>query len=152
MTSFRLNAFLVAASLAMGASSVHAEGAKEITVYKSPWCGCCEVWTEALQAADYSVTVRDVEDLSPVKRQAGVPSDLEACHTAMIDGYVVEGHVPLEALDKLLADRPDVKGIAVPGMPSGSLGMDYDPTARYTVYSYSGTDGEAPQPFYEAGK
>ena len=107
---------------------------------------------EALQAAGYDVESRDLEDLTPVKKQAGVPDDLQACHTAMLDGYVVEGHVPLQALDKLLAERPEVRGIATPGMPQGSLGMGHDEDARYTVYSYSADPEQEPQVFYEAGQ
>lgn len=152
MTRLSLSTLLVSAGLVMAASSAHAEDTREITVFKSPWCGCCEVWTEALQAAGYTVETRDLEDLSPVKTQAGVPDDLQACHTAMLDGYVVEGHVPLQALDKLLAERPDVRGIATPGMPQGSLGMGYDEEASYTVYSFSADAGATPQTFYEAGQ
>lgn len=127
-----------------------------MTVYKNPWCGCCEVWLEAMQAAGYDVTVRDMEDLDTVKKQAGVPSDMEACHTATLDvggrKYAIEGHVPLQAMEKLMSERPDVRGIAVPGMPGGSLGMGYDENARYDVYSFAGRSDERPQVFYEAGK
>ena len=98
------------------------------------------------------MTRRDFEDLSTIKRQAGKPADLEACHTATIGGYVVEGHVPLEAVARLLAERPDIRGIAVPGMPSGSLGMGEDPAASYTVYAFSGQAGETPATFHEVGK
>ena len=127
---------------------------KTITVFKTPWCGCCEVWVEALQKAGYEIKTTDLEDLDGVKKQAGVPADLEACHTAVIDGerkYVLEGHVPIEAVEKLLSERPDVKGIAVPGMPSGSLGMGYDPNARYTVYSFDGSADRTPDVFLETG-
>ncbi|ESR23983.1 DUF411 domain-containing protein [Lutibaculum baratangense] len=151
MTRFTLNGLLVSAGLLMAASSAHATETREITVFKSPWCGCCEVWMEALQDAGYAVETRDLEDLSPVKRQVGVPDDLQSCHTAMLDGYAIEGHVPLQALDKLLAERPDVRGIATPGMPQGSLGMGYDEDARYTVYSFSADPEQQPRVFYEAG-
>lgn len=125
---------------------------RHVTVFKTPWCGCCKVWTEALQAAGYTVDARDVEDLDPIKRQARVPEKLEACHTATIDGYVLEGHVPLPAIDKLLAERPKIVGISVPGMPPGSLGMGFDADARYDVYSYTSDPDVASAVFFKAGE
>lgn len=122
-----------------------------VTVYKSPSCGCCESWSKALQQAGYTVERRDMENLSAVKKIAGVPADLEACHTARIGNYFVEGHVPLEAIAKLMSERPDIAGIAVPGMPQGSLGMGDDPAARYEVYAVSKTAGNKPQLFYRVG-
>lgn len=142
-------AFFLAPGLAHAAPADTA-----ITVFKTPWCGCCELWVEAMKEAGYPVTTTDLEDLSSIKKQASVPGDLEACHTAVVDGerkYVLEGHVPIEAVEKLLEEQPDIKGIAVPGMPSGSLGMGYDPNARYTVYSFDGVSDEAPAVFLETG-
>ncbi|XHC00234.1 DUF411 domain-containing protein [Nitratireductor sp. ac15] len=136
------------------ANATPVSNGKTITVFKTPWCGCCEVWVEALQKAGFEMKTTDLEDLAGVKKQAGVPADLEACHTAVIEGerkYVLEGHVPIEAVEKLLSERPDVKGIAVPGMPSGSLGMGYDPDARYTVYSFDGSPDRTPGVFLETG-
>jgi hypothetical protein len=128
--------------------------AAEMSVYKNPWCGCCEAWVQAMRADGHQVTTHDVEDLDPVKRQAGVPGDMEACHTVAmnLDGrtYVIEGHVPRETVDKLISERPDIRGIAVPGMPDGSLGMGDDPKARYTVWAFGGKDGKSR--FYEAGE
>ena len=128
--------------------------AARMSVYKNPWCGCCEAWVEAMRAAGHDVTTHDVEDLDPVKRQAGVPAGMEACHTVSmnLDGrtYVIEGHVPHEAVDKLISERPDIRGIAVPGMPDGSLGMGENPDARYTVWAFDGKGGETR--FYEAGE
>ena len=102
----------------------------------------------------YNKAVKTTEDLDPVKRQAGVPADMEACHTVSmeLDGrtYVIEGHVPREAVDKLISERTDIRGIAVPGMPDGSLGMGDDPAARYTVWAFDGKGGKSR--FYEAGK
>jgi hypothetical protein len=102
-------------------------------VHKDPNCGCCHLWAEAMQKAGFEVRLDDLEDLAPIKARFGVPSDLEGCHTAEIDGYFLEGHVPLSAVKRLLAERPAVKGLAVPGMPSGSLGMGDDPAASYDV-------------------
>lgn len=126
-----------------------------MTVYKNPWCGCCQVWVEAMKAEGYNVTVKDVENLDAVKKSAGVPEDMAACHTAQLSHngrtYVIEGHVPLQAMNKLMTERPDISGIAVPGMPAGSLGMNYDQNARYDVYSLNDGGGR-PEVFYEAGR
>lgn len=115
-------------------------GEKDMTVWKSPWCGCCEAWSEAMKAAGYTVRIENREDLAPIKAKAGVPADMEGCHTAMIDGYFLEGHVPLSSVQRLLSERPAVAGLAVPGMPTGSLGMGEDPAARYDVH-YVQKDG-----------
>ena len=105
-------------------------------VYKSPSCGCCGAWVDIVRDAGFDVTVTDLDDLDPVKRQAGIPDALQSCHTAVIDGYIVEGHVPVPAIKKLLAERPEMRGIAVPGMPFGSPGMGVDPNARYDVIAF----------------
>ena len=130
-----------------------AKEATTITIHKSPWCGCCTAWADAIKKAGYTVTIREHEDPTAIKRQLGVPEAMEACHTAVVEGdkpYVLEGHVPLEAMKKLFAERPDIRGIAVPGMPAGSLGMGDDPAARYSVFSF-GADAR-PAVFYEAGE
>ncbi|WP_321342277.1 DUF411 domain-containing protein [Breoghania sp.] len=144
---------LVGSTLALSSAAVAAEG-ETITVYKSPWCGCCEVWTEAAQKAGFHVVVNDVEDLTPIKEQAGIPDEMQACHTAVIGEsrkYVIEGHVPLEAIDKMMSEQPDIRGIVVPGMPEGSVGMGYDPEARYTVYSLGNNASDTPEPYMEMG-
>ncbi|MEG3617023.1 DUF411 domain-containing protein [Magnetovibrio sp. PR-2] len=98
--------------------------AAEMVVYKSPTCGCCGAWVDHVRANGFEVEVKEVFDLDPIKASAGVPGEMESCHTAMIDGYVVEGHVPAEDIKRLISEKPDVKGIAVPGMPIGSPGME----------------------------
>ena len=111
-----------------------------VVVYKSPTCGCCEGWIEHLRAAGFQVDARDVPEyaeLLKVKADAEVPNQLQTCHTALVDGYVVEGHVPVEQIKRLLADRPDVVGIAVPGMPMGSPGMEGPSAEPYRVYSWN---------------
>jgi len=126
-----------------------------ITVYKSPWCGCCEIWTDAAREAGFHVVIEDMEDLSGIKQQAGVPDDMQACHTAVIGKdrkYVIEGHVPLEAIRKMMTERPDIRGIAVPGMPEGSLGMGYDPEAKYTVFALGEKSSDEPQPYMTMGE
>ena len=85
------------------ASAAHAEILDTMTVYKTPWCGCCKVWTRAMQKAGFKVIVKDVEDLTSIKRNAGIPEQLEGCHTAKLGRYSIEGHVPLQAFTKLVA-------------------------------------------------
>ncbi len=120
-----------------------------MTVYKDPQCGCCEQWADAMEAAGFKVDIRDEADMTPIKTRFGVPADMEGCHTAVIDGYVVEGHVTLEAVQKLVTEKPDVAGIAVPGMPAGSLGMGDDPKASYDVYTIAKTSGAAATVYYK---
>ena len=134
------------------AGVAHAKTLETMTVYKTPWCGCCEVWTRAMQKAGFKVNVKDIDDLTLIKRTAGIPEQLEGCHTAKLGRYYVEGHVPLQAITKLVAERPDVRGIAVAGMPMGSLGMGYDPKARYDVMAFGLRTNENPVVFHEAGK
>ncbi|TNM66722.1 DUF411 domain-containing protein [Aliirhizobium smilacinae] len=104
-----------------------------MVVYKSPYCGCCEAWAEALTASDTALRMENVEDMDALKTGHNVPDDAWSCHTAVADGYVFEGHVPLEAVKRVLEERPEIIGVAVPGMPSGSLGMGEDPSASYDV-------------------
>lgn len=113
--------------------------ARDAVIYKSPTCGCCRGWAAYLQRSGYHVTVVDHEDMDAVKDGLGVPADMRSCHTAKIGGYVVEGHVPAEAVDKLLDDQPRVIGIAAPGMPSGSPGMD-GPKEPNRVYLFTGSE------------
>lgn len=118
----RRGAFLLA--FAATAAKAFATARPAITVHRSPTCGCCGAWANYLRRAGFPVTIVSEADLAPVKNRAGVPDALQSCHTAFIEGYVVEGHVPIEAIEKLLATRPPVLGIAVPDMPAGSPGME----------------------------
>jgi hypothetical protein len=93
-------------------------------VYKTPTCGCCGKWVEHVKAAGFTTTVHDRPDISQVKMKAGVPASLQSCHTALVGGYVIEGHVPADVIRQLLAEKPKIAGIAVPGMPIGSPGME----------------------------
>ena len=104
-----------------------------VTVYKSPTCGCCTKWMEHLERAGFTVVGHDVNDLAAIKRQHRVPRSLESCHTAIVDAYVVEGHVPADVIQRLLRERPKVAGIAVAGMPAGSPGMEF-PNAQKQPY------------------
>ena len=108
-----------------------------VLVYKSPTCGCCNGWVEHMEAAGFAVDARNTTDLMTVKRDGGVPAQLSSCHTAIIDGYIVEGHIPAEQVKRLLAERPAVAGIAVPGMPTGSPGMEGANAQPYQVLSFT---------------
>lgn len=112
-----------------------------VAVHKNPWCGCCGAWAIALRQAGYRVTLHDSDDLGPMKKFLGIPDKLQGCHTAMVDGYYVEGHVPLHAIARLLEERPPIAGLAVPGMPKGSLGMGSDPEASYDVFAVGKDSG-----------
>lgn len=103
------------------------------SLIRSPQCGCCLGYAEQLRQSGFVVTVTDAEDLSSIKRQHGVPEALEGRHTTLIDGYVVEGHVPIAIVSRLLRERPNVKGISLPGMPMGSPGMSGEKTEAFTV-------------------
>jgi hypothetical protein len=121
----------VASLLQTGTASA---GEKEvITVHKDPTCGCCSGWVEHLQKAGFGTKVLDTKDIDAVKKRLGVPDDLAACHTAEVSGYVIEGHVPAAALKRFLAEKPDAKGLAVPGMPIGSPGMEGGRPELYEV-------------------
>ncbi len=116
----------------------------DFVVYKSPTCGCCNGWIDHLREAGYTVEAVDIpgyQDLQDRKRAEGVPGDLGSCHTATIEGYTIEGHVPAESIERLLRERPDIKGLAVPGMPIGSPGMPGPNPQAYDVIAFTG-DGE----------
>ena len=104
-------------------------------VYKDPNCGCCHAWTDALDQSGFSVIVEDVTDLSAIKTRYNVPDAMQGCHTGVIDGKYLEGHFPLEAMQRMLRKRPDIDGLAVPGMPSGPLGMGNNPGSSYDVFA-----------------
>lgn len=98
--------------------------AKALTVYRSPTCGCCGGWVDHLRGAGFEVAVQMMDDVTPVAARLGVPEQLRSCHTGELAGYFVEGHVPAADIERLLMERPDARGIAVPGMPIGSPGME----------------------------
>jgi hypothetical protein len=141
----RIATIAVAAGLTAAASAalVPASSAEEISVYKTPWCGCCNAWADHLRDNGFSVTVTDMEDLAPLKAEQGVPVALQSCHTAIVDGYTIEGHVPASDIARLLVERPDADGLAVPGMPIGSPGMEQgDQRDPYSVILF-GDGGES---------
>lgn len=118
--------------------------AADLVVYKSPTCGCCNGWIEHMREAGHTVQAVDVPryaELQSLKRERGVPGDLGSCHTAVLEGYTLEGHVPAEVVERLLRERPDIKGLAVPNMPIGSPGMEGPNPRPYQVIAFT-DDGE----------
>ena len=116
---------------------------RRILVHKDPNCGCCEGWVQHMKAAGFAVTVKEVADLEVVRKRLGVPSDLAACHTAEVGGYLIEGHVPALAVQRLLEHRPAAVGLSVPGMPAGSPGMEGGVPQKYDVVLF-GPAGRQP--------
>jgi hypothetical protein len=108
-----------------------------VVVYKTPTCGCCTKWVEHLQAAGFTVETQHRADLTSIRQQQKVPASVTSCHTALVGPYVVEGHVPASDVKKLLAEKPPVKGIAVPGMPTGSPGMEGPNPQQYDTVAFT---------------
>jgi hypothetical protein len=121
---------------AMLASAAVDPSLPSVIVYKTETCGCCNGWIERFREAGFSVDARNVRDLMSVKLEAGVPGPMVTCHTAFVDGYVVEGHVPVEQVKRMLTERPDVAGIGVAGMPVGSPGMEGRNAQPYEVLAF----------------
>jgi hypothetical protein len=107
-----------------------------ITVYKSPSCGCCKKWVQHMEANGFKAAIHDMDDPTEVKRTMAVPAALHSCHTALVGKYIIEGHVPADVVHKLLKDKPGVHGLAVPGMVTGSPGMEGGPAERYDVIAF----------------
>lgn len=116
-------------------------GGAAVKVYKTPACNCCTRWVEHLEASGFSVEVQERPDLTSLKRSNGIPQRLASCHTAFVSGFVIEGHVPARDIERLLKQRPAVAGLAVPGMPIGSPGMEGPKPQRYEVLTFD-SDGE----------
>ena len=127
-----------------GVAPAMAEQPREAVLYKEPQCGCCEGYADYLRAHGFEVTVKPTHDLPLLHLQHGVPEPLVGCHTTLVDGYVVEGHVPIGAVLRMLDERPAIKGISLPGMPAGSPGMSGDKTAPFTIYEI----GDGPTKVY----
>ena len=113
-----------------------ANAGDKVTVYKSNTCGCCSIYVDYLKGkGKMNVEVVNLDDISKIKTQYNIPSMLQSCHTTVIGNYFIEGHIPLEAIQKLMAEKPDILGIAMPGMPSGSPGMPGSKTGDFLIYS-----------------
>lgn len=120
----RTLAIILGASLSFGSALVSAETERNIHVYKSPTCGCCTDWVKHLEDNGFEVEVSEVDNVTPVKIEAGLTPALASCHTAFINDYVIEGHVPADDIKRLLSQAPQARGLSVPGMPAGSPGME----------------------------
>jgi hypothetical protein len=145
-TISRRKLLLMMSMVAAAAYRIRGQQAPKVDVYKDPTCGCCGNWVVHLQRQGFATTVTDLRDMTPVKTKYHVPAQLRSCHTAVVAGYVVEGHVPATDIHRLLKERPMVVGLAVPGMPIGSPGMEglngkpydvlaFDAAGKTRVYS-----------------
>lgn len=114
----------------------------KIIVYKSPTCGCCNKWISHLEKAGFNVSSKNMRDMKSVKDEIGVQRQFQSCHTAKVGNYFIEGHVPAADIKKLLSEKPDIKGLAVPGMPMGSPGMEGHRADHYDVIAV-GTSNDA---------
>jgi hypothetical protein len=149
MSLFRCTVLTVAVAVAL-APSAYAQTEKPskaaapstsaaktaVTVYKTPTCGCCGKWVEHMQSQGFACTVTNQPDLSEVKTKHGVPANLQSCHTSLVGGYVIEGHVPAEDIKRLLREKPAIVGLAAPGMPAASPGMDVAGSPGFDVISF----------------
>jgi hypothetical protein len=133
----RRNILVAIASLVVVARSSHSQSSGPlVTVYKDATCGCCGKWVEHLKANGFTVKVQEVSDTSPYERQYRVPRSMVSCHTAVVNGYTIEGHVPAADIKRLLSERPKVVGLAVPGMPAGTPGMEAAHSDAYSVFAF----------------
>jgi len=127
-----LRSLILVLAVLFGAATARAEP-PAATMYVNPQCSCCQGHVSYLREHGFSITVKVTHDMSLIRRQHGVPTKLEGCHIMLIDGYIVEGHVPASAIKKLLAERPKFKGISLPGMPEGSPGMTGQKTELFKI-------------------
>ncbi|WP_326849038.1 DUF411 domain-containing protein [Solemya velum gill symbiont] len=121
-----------AAALLVNVSTQPVEAA-EVIVYKSPTCGCCNEWVDHLRSNGFTVSTRDRSNMQPIKQEFGVQAGLQSCHTATVDGYFIEGHVPAKDIKRLLSEKPEISGLTVLGMPMGSPGMEGHRKDSYAV-------------------
>lgn len=147
VASFSTVAVMATAAVALlfGSPPAQAEGilaGTTMTVHKSPACGCCGAYIGILREHGVEVTVVDTSNPSSIKAARGVPPSASSCHTTEVEGYVVEGHVPSEALERLVSERPEVDGIALPGMPAGSPGMNGVRASPFEVIAFDGQGTE----------
>ncbi len=124
---------ILAIAVLVGGSALAADPVPVMDVYKSATCGCCARWAEHMRAAGFDVRTHDVPDVAVERRRVGMSDGLSGCHTAVVNGYVIEGHVPASDVKRLLAEKPKVLGLAVPNMPGGSPGMENVASVPYEV-------------------
>lgn len=130
-------AVMLSGALMFGAATAHAALPDEATLYKNPQCGCCDGYARHLEEMGVAVTVIDDADLGQIKEASGVPYGLGSCHTVEMGGYVIEGHVPLAALERLFEEQPNIDGIGLAGMPIGTPGMPGPQQEPYEVYQFT---------------
>jgi len=123
----------IAATTILGPSEASAQG-REVILHKNPGCQCCDGYADYLRQNGFTVTVKPTHELAQMSSAAGIPDEFQGCHLSQIDGYLVSGHVPVEAVNRLLSERPDIAGITLPGMPMGSPGMSGAKTEPFTIY------------------
>lgn len=134
---------------AMFSSSAHADSIMQ--VYKSEYCGCCNDWITHVESAGIKVEAVNIDDIYGKKAELGLPQELASCHTGVIDGYLIEGHVPADDILRLLKEKPVIKGLSVPGMPHGSPGMETGRLDHYRVFAFD-QSGQAPEVWSEYNK
>lgn len=135
---------LILAFLAFFATVSVAEDKIPATLFKNPACKCCDRYADYLNANGFNVTVIAPPNMTVIKQKYGVREDLEGCHTTVIDGYAIEGHVPVASIKRLLSEKPAIKGVSLPGMPEGSPGMSGKKAAPFEILSITGDDKPAP--------
>ncbi len=138
VVSFGVNALI---SDGQGAEGAAVPANRKITVYKSPDCGCCGEWSRYMEDNGFEVDIVPTEDMESIRRANGISGQMRSCHTAIVDGYFVEGHVPAEIVERMLEERPEIDGIALPEMPAGSPGMPGVKRGDWTIYSID--DGQS---------
>jgi hypothetical protein len=141
-----LMATVVPAGALLASKQARAAEPIPVTLYKNPSCSCCENYAQYLNENGFKVDVKPTNDLAEISRKAGIPEDLEGCHTSFIGTYVVDGHVPVKTIRKLLDEKPEIAGITLPGMPPGSPGMYGGKSGPLTIYAVS-RDGTPPRVF-----
>lgn len=124
---------ILLAAFTLGGVSLYASAAEPVDVYKSPSCGCCSKWIDHLKSAGFDVKAYNVMDVPATRKRLGMPEHLGSCHTAKVGGYLVEGHVPASDIQRLLKEKPKAIGLAAPGMPLGSPGMESPRAAPYNT-------------------
>ena len=128
-------------SLAILTTSIFAMEGKTMTVYKSPYCGCCVKWIDIMKDNSFKVNTVETNEVNTIKQKAGLQAGQTSCHTAFVDGYVIEGHVNYSSIKKMLEEKPDILGITVPGMPIGSPGMEQGNVKESYNVLYINKDG-----------
>ena len=140
------SALLVVSAVVLGIFLISKNGSQDnrtkITIFKSPTCSCCAEYITYLKSKNFRVEVVNTQDMLSIKEKYNIPQDLESCHTGIVGNYFLEGHIPIEAIQKLLEEKPDILGIALPGMPSDAPGMGGVKSGEFKIYGLS-KDGSA---------